>query len=284
MEIKKRNLLEEFDLSFARSVSFHDGAPFEQSVRRAAELGCTHYYIEGAYEDAAPNWNEPLCEERRQLSESLGVKAIFHGNYKTPIAHENAAVRRAAILAVQQEIQIAACFGAPVIVHGSILFTHRNAKGARKAYLEALADSMLEVAEFAASHNIEVWLENLERYPRHHPFYTLFSSFDDYSFVLERARHPAIRFVFDVGHENVGGGNPATIVEHFCDRIAALDLNDNTGKQDSHLALGRGNVNFGQLVATLLKHSWKGHLTLETRGSTVERDLGYLQELTRAAA
>lgn len=75
------------------------------------------------------------------------------------------------------------------------------------------------------------------------------------------------KFTLDVGHANT-----LTVIENFIDTLAEhivnVHLHDNNGEQDTHLSLGKGNINFSPVLANLRKIEYKGPLTVEVHSSS----------------
>jgi len=73
-------------------------------------------------------------------------------------------------------------------------------------------------------------------------------------------------FTLDVGHANT-----LTKIENFIDTLAEhivnVHLHDNDGKQDTHLSLGKGNINFSAVLAKLRKIEYAGPLIVEVHSS-----------------
>ena len=69
---------------------------------------------------------------------------------------------------------------------------------------------------------------------------------------------------FDVGHHNVFGKIPLKEwVETLGDKIMELHLHDNFGEEDTHLAVGRGGIDFEGLFQLLDEKELKPVMTLE---------------------
>jgi len=66
-----------------------------------------------------------------------------------------------------------------------------------------------------------------------------------------------ISLTFDIGHYNIN--KHEIFLKHF-DRVKNVHLHDNDGKQDLHLALGRGNSNLD-----IIPKKYKNFFTIETR-------------------
>jgi sugar phosphate isomerase/epimerase len=69
----------------------------------------------------------------------------------------------------------------------------------------------------------------------------------------------------DTGHGNLTGDLEG-LVRKFSYRIRMIHANDNDGRNDSHLAPGLGNIDWQQLVRTLLQSRFEGALVLELSG------------------
>ncbi len=271
--------MKELGLPFATGLAAQQSLPIDEAMAYAAEHGCSRFYIEGAYRaDCSDSWDEARVAKYRGLIRDSGLRPIFHGNYKLPLGHEDEAVREAAVRSVMREVDIVAGLGgaelgAALIVHGSCIFTHKKPAQARLEAIDSFTRSAAALQAYAAPRGVEIWLENLENYKDRHPFHTIYSQRSEYEYVLQRV--PGVRFILDVGHENVGG-DPVGVFEAMSDRIVALDVNDNRGEYDTHWGLGKGSVDFAALTRVIAEKKWSGHITVETRGSAFAHDVKFL--------
>jgi sugar phosphate isomerase/epimerase len=69
--------------------------------------------------------------------------------------------------------------------------------------------------------------------------------------------------VFDTGHLNAQKEILALSVEKLGNRIFYVHLSDNDGKVNEHLRLGKGNIDFEEIIKGLLKHNFKGVIGLD---------------------
>jgi sugar phosphate isomerase/epimerase len=262
-------------LPFLRGVAIQPSLPLRQAVAEARDNQCTHVYVEGSYSaDGAIAWTEEHFAEATQVLGESGIKPIFHGNYKNPLSQGLEELRRAAVAYTKREVEIAKRLDAPLIVHGSAIFSHGDPAKVRREAVESFTQSVGEVTEYATELGVQIWLENLEYYRDRHPFHTVFSNRDDYAYVLENV--PDVNFILDVGHENISSGMPVQVFEEFADRIVAMDVNDNSGETDTHSPLGTGAIDFDGLLAAIERTEWRGYLTFETRGAKVVEGLEFL--------
>lgn len=77
---------------------------------------------------------------------------------------------------------------------------------------------------------------------------------DDISILLEQLGNNGIGFCLDVGHQAVFSRSPLKQwIDVLGNHLKQLHLHDNFGESDDHLALGKGNINF-QEILLLVKH------------------------------
>jgi sugar phosphate isomerase/epimerase len=78
-------------------------------------------------------------------------------------------------------------------------------------------------------------------------------------------------FTLDVGHANTLT-KIETFIETLAEHIVNIHLHDNNGKQDTHLSLGKGNIDFSAVLANLRKIEYKGPLIAEVHSSSGLRE------------
>ncbi len=98
---------------------------------------------------------------------------------------------------------------------------------------------------------------------------------DDFVEVLEK--FPSLKLTLDVGHAHIGrrrGHRTLEFIERFGPRISHIHASDNFGKEDSHLPIGAGNIDFRKIFKALKRIGYDQTITLEV----FSRDRGYLKE------
>jgi sugar phosphate isomerase/epimerase len=87
---------------------------------------------------------------------------------------------------------------------------------------------------------------------------------DVHSALFDKIPSDAFGFCLDAGHHHVFGKSPQREwVKTLGDKIMALHLHDNNGKEDSHLAIGKGNVDFAGLFRLVGENGLRPAITLE---------------------
>lgn len=90
---------------------------------------------------------------------------------------------------------------------------------------------------------------------------------------------------FDIGHwfSAAGGSrlrNLAQWIEQLGGRLGHLHLHDNHGREDLHLGIGRGDIDFNEFLALLKVHELKPSLTLEAHSlENLDQSLAWLDQL-----
>lgn len=121
--------------------------------------------------------------------------------------------------------------------------------------------SLKRLVPIARRHNLNIMAENTPG---------LFSNPD----VLEKVfkKIPKLYLNLDVAHANVGQKNTTPqLVKRFSKRITHIHISDNRGKEDEHLPLGRGSMNWTALLGIIKKSGYDGTITLEVFTSAKDR-------------
>ena len=95
-------------------------------------------------------------------------------------------------------------------------------------------------------------------------------------FVDILTKFPTLNLLLDIGHahiEDAGGKKCLRFIEMFGDRIGHLHVSDNFGKEDQHLPIGAGIIDFSRVVKALKKVGYNDTITLEV----FSRDRDYLK-------
>jgi sugar phosphate isomerase/epimerase len=87
---------------------------------------------------------------------------------------------------------------------------------------------------------------------------------EDFVEILER--FPSLNLTLDTGHAHIGEtGEKRSLefIKRFPKRIGHLHVNDNFGKEDNHLPVGAGTVDFSKIVTALREIGYNDTVTLE---------------------
>ncbi len=87
---------------------------------------------------------------------------------------------------------------------------------------------------------------------------------DDFAEVFEL--FPRLKMTLDTGHANIGGkGDKRNLefIRRFPERIAHVHASDNFGKEDNHLPIGAGTVDFPKIAKELVSIGFDQTVTFE---------------------
>ncbi|HJX60769.1 MAG TPA: sugar phosphate isomerase/epimerase [Thermodesulfobacteriota bacterium] len=86
---------------------------------------------------------------------------------------------------------------------------------------------------------------------------------------------PETRLTLDIGHANLGGGRnkSSEFIQRYGHRIGHVHANDNFGKEDNHLPIGAGIIDFERILKELKEAQYDDTMTLEV----FSRDRDYLK-------
>ena len=99
--------------------------------------------------------------------------------------------------------------------------------------------------------------------------------FNPHEFQDVFARFPDFRLTLDIGHANLGGGRNKSLefIQLYGFRIGHVHANDNFGKEDSHLPIGAGIIDFEKIMREIKAAHYDETITLEV----FSKDRDYLR-------
>jgi len=176
-------------------------------------------------------------------------------------------LREASLNEVLESLEVAAGLRPlKVVLHPSIIiglgvFVMDQARHYALKSLEAIVEK--------ADHlGLCLCIENM--FPRSH------SLVDPEHFDEVFERFPKLKLTLDTGHAQIdskGTQKALDFIERFPDRIDHIHANDNLGKDDNHLPIGTGTIDFPEIVKALTAIGYDQTITLEV----FSRDKDYLR-------
>ena len=240
--------------------------PLLREVEEIGELGFDYVELTMDPPEAIP---QKILSQKRAIQDVLhrygmGVVAHLPTFVSTSDLYES--LRRASLqenffaLEAAAELGIEKAVLHPGFITGLGKFLPDKSKGYAMESLEAILKK-------AAGLNITLCIENMFPQARFlsqpHEFQPLFDAF------------PEIRLTLDVGHANLGGGKnkSSEFIRLYGFRIGHVHANDNFGKEDSHLPIGAGVIDFEKILKDLKDAQYNETITLEV----FSRDRDYLK-------
>ena len=120
------------------------------------------------------------------------------------------------------------------------------------------AESLERIVQKADELELSLCLENM--FPRAGSIVNP----DEFIPILEQ--FPSLKITLDIGHANIGSKNGKRnleFIEKLGDKIGHIHASDNFGKEDNHLPIGAGIINFKKIMKRLRKTGYDDTVTLE---------------------
>lgn len=124
------------------------------------------------------------------------------------------------------------------------------------------------ISDEAAKRDITMVVENVPG---------MFSSVEALRSILNSV--PALRFHLDVGHAFIGRHRFNHLLSAFKDKLAHVHLSDNRLRDDDHLPLGAGRINWDDVIKAIKKTGYDGTFTLEVFANDRRYVLGSMEKL-----
>ena len=199
---------------------------------------------------AVPSLLDP-AQIRRRLDET-GLKAVGHTAYFLPITSPIPALRRSALDFLRECLEFFAAVGIKLVnIHPGGKTSLYNREWLVQQHIDVLG----QVLETAGALGITMMLENMPpHYNQPNDLRPLFNAL------------PQLGFHLDVGHANLDVPLNITgkLLAEFRHQVMHVHLSDNLGgREDLHLPLGAGKINWPWVARTLRRFGYDGTITLE---------------------
>jgi sugar phosphate isomerase/epimerase len=183
------------------------------------------------------------------------------------IADLTEGIRRASVHEIMESLAVAAEFcPLKVVLHppyvtglGALVFDQAKGYG---------MDSLNRIVEKAEALGLILCIENMFAKTQ------MLVEPEDFEEVFKL--FPGLKFTLDTGHANIrssGGKRIHEFVRRFSDRLDHIHVSDNLGKDDNHLPIGTGTVDFRGFTKSLKSIGYDGTVTFEI----FSRDRNYLK-------
>ena len=241
--------------------------PLDEAVRRIAETGykgldiytgAPHLYpphYSGEERRAVKNLIEKLDLELTGFAVTGGVLGL-----QMNLSHPKKKVRDETLRYYKDNIELAAELGCPLI---NVLTGHVLYGTSREAGRKWTMDSFQDLVALAEEKNVILGL---------HPQYIgdspLMLTIDDALDMVKELDSKVAKIIFDTAQQNITFPNFADDLRKAARHLAYIHAADNDGIHWTHLALGKGTVNWEGLVRTLKTIGFEGYLCVQTWSSS----------------
>ena len=231
--------------------------PILDEVAAIAALGFD--YLELTLDPPRAHYSQ-VDQQKNALRDALDrnrIQLICHMPTFVSLADLTPGIRKASLDEVLASLETAAALNAEKVVVHPAYITGMGSFVMDQARRYAL-DSLAAIVGKAAELDLVLCLENM--FPR-----TQFCvGVDDFKDIFER--FPSLKLTLDTGHANIGtskGKRILEFIETFPERIGHVHVSDNFGKEDNHLPIGAGNINWPRVLKALRKIDYDDTVTFE---------------------
>jgi sugar phosphate isomerase/epimerase len=211
-----------------------------------------------------------IRKQQRRIMDALdrtGMELVCHLPTFVSTADLTDGIREASVKEVLESLTLAAELQAlkavlhPSYISGLAILVRDQARSHAMKSLEAIMDKGDRLG-------LAICIENL--FPRSNSL----TDPEDFEEVLER--FPSLMMTLDIGHAHLrskGRHKAVEFIESFPDRIHHVHASDNFGKEDNHLPIGAGTVEFTGTIQALKNIGYDETVTFEV----FSRDRDYLK-------
>lgn len=208
----------------------------------------------------------PLIPVYQKLKEELGLYYLCHGAREGD-PNDLESLKKVYLPKIMRTLSIMPEFGMGLLT----IHLWLDPRFVKEESIDFKIGLLKEIIERAAEEGITVCLENLSENARH-----MARVFDSL---------PQLGLTLDLGHAQLMTEVSSSFgfMESYPDRIKHIHLHDNLGgdspKDDLHLLVGKGVVDFKAIFAKLEKTDYNGTVTIELKPSEIRENLSYIKEL-----
>ncbi|MDD5088835.1 MAG: sugar phosphate isomerase/epimerase [bacterium] len=240
-------------IMFAPRYIYCELSRIPESLERISDLGLG---VEILFEDPVDLWPQVRWERLLDLADAMseaGVIAAVHGPFHgINLGSKDSHIRAYSLEALSGALEAARAFRSPhLVLHSG--FTPQYSPKTRAQWLDGFSAGLDRLLDRASELEVRLALENT--------YETDLTLFEE---IFERFPSPALGMCLDTGHATCFGKiEPPRWSQRFADRIVHVHCSDNDGKDDLHLGLGAGVVDFRALLEPLHRLGGEVSVTLE---------------------
>jgi sugar phosphate isomerase/epimerase len=242
------------ELEVGVSTLFCLGEPFKKMVKHITKTAVKHVEI---VDEGLHALNKKRASKLKELAHSYGLKFSVHAPFADiNIASPSKCILKAMLKRLEKSIKFTSEIEALVWVFHPGLKT-----GISMFYPEVdwfqnckTAKALYDIAE---EYGVEIAIENV---PEPYPF--LMKNVEHFRRFYNDVNEE-IGIALDVGHANLNG-QVELFLKTFPEKIVHIHAHDNGGKDDEHLGVGRGTVNWDRFAELLRQVSYNKIVVVES--------------------
>lgn len=251
--------------------------PLEDSFAFAAENGIRHLELACQEPVNFPrNFDAERIDRVRSLIDEYQMRCVVHSASFVNTAEIMPGVREASEEHLKEYIRLTHDLGCDIlIVHAGYHFS----LGLDEP-MAALTRTLRGCAVLAEELGVEMVLENMNVLPAIAEVLYLGCTADEVEYILDAVDSPRLTCCLDLGHAHLLTEGAEQFTERFAGRIGHVQLTDNDGVHDQHLALGEGTLDVAASFRQLLRFGYTGSIAIELSDRAKQlHSLAYLDRL-----
>jgi len=230
------------------------GESFKKMTKHLPETQTPYVEI---IDDGFHTLNKQRISTLKSIGESYSLKYSVHAPFADiNIASPSKLIRKAILKRLEKSIACASVLEAYMWVFHPGLQTGISMFYPGMDWLQNLQTAQM-LSKIAKDYNMKIAIENV---PEPYPF--LMKNVEDFTSFYDEINED-IDLVFDVGHANLNG-QIERFLTVFADKIMHIHAHDNNGKNDQHLGIGYGNIDWKKFAHTLKRIFYDKILIIES--------------------
>jgi len=218
--------------------------------------------------------NEERVREIRKISRERDLEISVHSPFiNIDIASLSDQKRQASLKRLKRSILLSGELDSPIWVFHSGLKNH-VCRFYSDLNWEINLRSIRELLSFAEKRDVRITIENGLSM-----FSFLLSSVEDFDRFYNDLGEEELDLTLDVGHANING-QIFKFIDRYAEKIVHTHLHDNHGTSDEHLGVGKGVIDWAEVIQALDKKNYNGALIIESE-KDIEYSLEKIRSLTR---
>jgi hydroxypyruvate isomerase len=257
-----------FKLSVMLWTVFRD-LPFAERLENVAQAGYTNVELVDEYRQ----WSEPEFRHAAQVRRRLGI--TFDASAGVERSLTNPAEREALLVEVRRMLTVLEKLECPAL----ILLSGDTVPGlSREVQRASCIEGLKRAAELAQARGVTLLVENID--PEENPHYYLTSAAEGLA-IVEAVKHPQVRFLYDLYHEQISEGNLIEKLEKHIATIGLVHVADVPGRHQP----GTGEINYPNIFKKLVELGYERNVAMEfIPGDNPIRDLKAAREMAMDAS
>jgi sugar phosphate isomerase/epimerase len=236
------------------SMLYYLDEPFKKMIERLHKAETAYIEI---VDDGFHTLNKQRVSILKSIGESYGLKYSVHAPFADiNIASPSKPLLKAMLKRLKESISYTSTLNAYMWVFHPGLKTGVSMFYPSMDWLQNLKTTRL-LLKIAGDYGVKIAVENV---PEPYPF--LMKSVEHFAKFYEEINED-IGLAFDIGHANLNG-QIERFLTVFKDKIVHIHAHDNDGKDDQHLGIGLGNIDWSNVANLLRKISYDKIVIIES--------------------